>query len=63
MSDQTKASDGIHENHWCEHPGCKQWGSFGFSRSKADQAAWHCLEHYAERDMFKASALSPSAAR
>ncbi len=30
MSDQTnKAGDGIHKNHWCEHPGCKKWGSFG----------------------------------
>lgn len=24
MSDQTdKTGDGIHENHWCEHPGCR----------------------------------------
>lgn len=36
MSDQTnKAGDGIHENHWCEHPGCKECGGFGYSRSKA----------------------------
>lgn len=47
MSDQTnKAGDGIHENHWCEHPGCKQWGGFGFSRSKAEKSTWHCWEHY-----------------
>lgn len=26
MSDQTnKAGHGIHENHWCEHPGCRKW--------------------------------------
>ncbi|MBP1842031.1 hypothetical protein J2046_000275 [Rhizobium petrolearium] len=37
---------GIHDNHWCEHPGCKQWGCYGFSRSKADKPIWHCSEHY-----------------
>ena len=64
MSDQTnKAGDGIHENHWCEHPGCKQWGGFGFSRSKAEKSSWHCWEHYPQRDMFKAADPSPSAAR
>lgn len=56
MSDQaSKAGDGIHENHWCEHPGCKKWGGFGFSRSKAERSSWHCWEHYPQRDMFKAS--------
>ena len=56
MSDQNnKAGDGIHENHWCEHPNCSRWGSFGFSRSKVDKPTWHCLEHYQERGMFKAS--------
>ena len=63
MSDQTKTGDGVHENHWCEHPGCKRWGSFGFSRSKGDQPVWHCIEHYPERGMFKAAGPSPSAAR
>ncbi|WP_394892254.1 hypothetical protein ACG873_13145 [Mesorhizobium sp. AaZ16] len=19
------------EDHWCEHPACKKWGSFGFA--------------------------------
>lgn len=47
MSDQkTKAGDGIHQNHWCEHPGCKAWGGFGFSRSKSETPTWHCWEHY-----------------
>jgi hypothetical protein len=54
MNDQTnKTGDGIHENHYCEHPGCKAWGGFGYSRSKAEKSTWHCLEHYPHRDMFK----------
>lgn len=20
------------DEHWCEHPGCKNWGSFGYHR-------------------------------
>lgn len=56
MSDQTnKAGDGIHENHWCEHPDCKKWGGFEYSRSKAENSTWHCWEHYPQRDMFKTS--------
>ena len=59
MSDQNnKAGDGIHENHWCEHPGCKRWGSFGFSRSKGEKSTWHCIEHYPELGTFK-SASAP----
>lgn len=47
MSDQTdKAGDGIHENHWCEHPSCKQWGGFGYSNSSLEKPTWHCWEHY-----------------
>lgn len=47
MSDQSdKAGDGIHENHWCEHPGCRKWGGWGFSRSKAEKPNWWCQEHY-----------------
>lgn len=37
---------GIHDNHWCEHPGCTKWGCYGFARSKADKPTWHCSEHY-----------------
>jgi hypothetical protein len=29
--------------HWCEHPGCKKWGSLGFPRGKL--TAWFCGEH------------------
>lgn len=54
MSDQTnKAGDGVHENHWCEHPGCQRWGGLGYSKSKAEKSRWWCLEHYPHRDMFK----------
>ncbi|MQB09502.1 hypothetical protein DXT96_06480 [Agrobacterium sp. ICMP 6402] len=54
MSDQNnKVGDGVHEDHYCEHPGCKAWGGFGFSRSKAEKSSWHCWEHYPQRDMFK----------
>ncbi|CAM3509114.1 hypothetical protein AGRA671_10045 [Agrobacterium radiobacter] len=61
MSDQTnKAGDGIHENHWCEHPGCRKWGGWGFSQSKAEKPHWWCPEHYPHRDKFRASGLSPS---
>lgn len=61
MSDQAnKAGDGIHENHWCEHSGCRKWGGWGFSRSKAEKPHWWCPEHYPHRDKFRASGLSPS---
>ncbi|WP_421445424.1 hypothetical protein [Agrobacterium tumefaciens] len=51
MSDQSKNSDGIHENHYCEHPGCKKWGGFGYSRSKAEKSTWHCWAHYPHKEM------------
>lgn len=64
MSDQTKkAGDGIHENHWCEHPGCRKWGGWGFNRSKAEKPNWWCPEHYPQRHMLKVAAPSPSSAQ
>jgi hypothetical protein len=33
--------------HWCEHPGCKQWGGFGFERDKS-KTDWFCMEHRPE---------------
>lgn len=41
-----KNADGIHE-HWCEHPGCKKWGGWGFARGR--DTVWFCFEHR-ERD-------------
>lgn len=31
--------------HWCEHPGCKKWGGYGFARLKTDVSRWYCYEH------------------
>ncbi|GCA49439.1 hypothetical protein KGO5_01885 [Sinorhizobium sp. KGO-5] len=33
--------------HYCEHPGCKKWGSFGFSFGK-EEPQWFCAEHQPE---------------
>jgi hypothetical protein len=32
---------GVHNDHWCEYPGCKAWGSFGYRsrRRRAGTAA------------------------
>lgn len=37
-----KASAGIIE-HYCMHPGCNAWGSFGFDRRYGME--WYCREH------------------
>lgn len=39
----TPAPAGIHE-HWCEHPGCVEWGCFGFATGKGEPR-WFCGEH------------------
>lgn len=36
----------IHVNHWCEHPGCSEWGGWGFSAGKAAPINWYCFEHF-----------------
>lgn len=33
-------------DHWCEHPGCTRWGSFGFER--ASGYVWYCGEHHTD---------------
>ncbi|PDT39795.1 MULTISPECIES: hypothetical protein [Sinorhizobium] len=30
--------------HYCEHPDCQKWGSFGFAVGKA-VPNWFCIEH------------------
>jgi len=30
--------------HYCEHPGCTEWGSWGYSRTKLE-TRWYCREH------------------
>lgn len=34
----------IHENHMCDHDGCKRWGGYGFEESRAI-TLWYCAEH------------------
>lgn len=33
--------------HYCEHPGCTKWGSFGFAVGKSEPN-WFCFEHQPE---------------
>ncbi|MDW9416440.1 hypothetical protein [Sinorhizobium meliloti] len=30
--------------HYCEHPGCRKWGSFGFTVGRSEPN-WFCSEH------------------
>ena len=48
MSDETSAvlihtPSAMHE-HYCEHPGCKAWGGFGYDIGKGE-TRWYCHEH------------------
>ncbi|RVG48971.1 hypothetical protein [Sinorhizobium meliloti] len=50
MSDEAGSSarkESVHHERWCEHPGCKKWGSFGFASGRAE-ARWFCMEHRPE---------------
>jgi hypothetical protein len=38
--------------HWCEHPGCKEWGGFGFNRGKSGVSHWFCGEHRIEGERY-----------
>ena len=31
--------------HWCEHDGCKTWGSFGYRAGKSQPQHWFCRDH------------------
>ncbi|MDE3771489.1 hypothetical protein I7G86_07740 [Sinorhizobium meliloti] len=33
--------------HYCEHPDCKKWGSFGFAVGRGEPN-WFCSEHQPE---------------
>ena len=35
---------GIYE-HWCEHPGCPEWGAYGYQAGKSQQPHFYCREH------------------
>ena len=41
--DARRRHTGVFE-HYCEHPGCKEWGSWGYSRTKLE-TRWFCREH------------------
>ncbi|GEC42182.1 Rieske Fe-S protein [Sinorhizobium meliloti] len=50
MSDEAGAStfkETVAYEHWCEHAGCKKWGSFGFALGK-EEPRWFCAEHQPE---------------
>ncbi|PCK81223.1 hypothetical protein [Rhizobium sophoriradicis] len=36
----------VHFEHYCEEVGCKKWGGFGHSPSKAIPVRWWCWEHF-----------------
>lgn len=40
----------VHFEHWCEHPECKRWGSFGHSARKDEPPRWFCMEHRPDRE-------------
>lgn len=46
MSDEKSKPDNIHEEHYCEHDGCKRWGAWGYARTIAEPSRWWCGEHY-----------------
>jgi hypothetical protein len=37
------------DEHWCEHPGCKRWGCFGFQRGY--NISWYCGDHREDGDL------------
>lgn len=41
---------GIYE-HWCEHPGCKEWGGWGFGNKHRGQH-FFCFEHRQEGERY-----------
>lgn len=50
MSDETReptsSPHGLFE-HYCQHPGCKLWRGYGYSRGKGEYD-WFCYEHRPE---------------
>lgn len=34
----------VHVDHWCEHPACKAWGSFG-RPGPTGLTVWKCYRH------------------
>jgi len=48
--DRPMQSSSQQYEHLCTHPGCKKWGGFGFSSSKAIETRWWCWEHYPHKE-------------
>ena len=42
-------ASGLYE-HYCQHPGCKIWGGFGFARGRGGEYDWFCYSHRPDRD-------------
>ncbi len=40
----SKPEEPVHTEHYCQHPGCKRWGSFGHERGRG-QTEWWCGQH------------------
>lgn len=34
--------------HWCEHPGCRKWGCFGYASGR-ETPRWFCGDHAPDR--------------
>ena len=41
---QNGTGTNVHGEHWCQHPGCNKWGSFGYDRGKG-ATDWWCIVH------------------
>jgi hypothetical protein len=39
-----RASGGLYV-HYCEHTSCKEWGGWGYSRTKLSTTHWFCYLH------------------
>lgn len=48
--------------HFCGHPGCRAWGSFGFGVSlrHGRRGRWFCAEHKADGEHAAADAAPPA---
>ncbi|WP_411033866.1 hypothetical protein [Shinella sp. BYT-45] len=44
--DKADTNQHVPEEHYCEEPGCAEWGGFGLARSKGEPVRWWCWEHY-----------------
>ncbi|WP_405049242.1 hypothetical protein [Rhizobium sp. NZLR1b] len=43
--------------HYCEEDGCKEWGGFGFSPTRAVPSRWWCWGHYPHKTYEQEKAL------